>query len=103
MVFYHTASAMAYGRRPKFVRAKHLATAEGENCTYGPTLCNAKLETPKPVYYHTKQLSKQVCKITQPLDFQSQFSTSKIIRIFLNFFFIEEYQFKSTFFALDIF
>jgi hypothetical protein len=31
-VFYHTASATAYGRRPKFVRA------EGENCAYGPTL-----------------------------------------------------------------
>ena len=36
--FYPTASATAYGRRPKFVRAKHSATAEGENCTYGPTL-----------------------------------------------------------------
>ena len=32
--FYST----AYGRRPKFVRAEHTATAEGENCTYGPTL-----------------------------------------------------------------
>ena len=29
----------------------------------------------------------------------SQFSISKIIRIFLNFFFIEEYQFRSTFFC----
>ena len=28
---------------------------------------------------------------------------SKIIRIFLNFFFIEEYQFKSSFFVIDIF
>ena len=36
--FIPTASATAYGRRPKFFRAKHLATAEGENCTYGPTL-----------------------------------------------------------------
>ena len=36
--FYPTASATAYGQRPKFVRAKHSATAEGENCTYGPTL-----------------------------------------------------------------
>ena len=26
------------------------------------------------------------CKITKPLDFQSQFSISKIVRIFLNFF-----------------
>ena len=38
--FYPTASATAYGRRPKFVRAEHSATAEGENCAYGPTLCN---------------------------------------------------------------
>ena len=37
-VFYPTASATAYGRRPKFVRAEHSATAEGENCAYGPTL-----------------------------------------------------------------
>ena len=36
--FYPTASATAYCQRPKFVRAKHLATAEGENCAYGPTL-----------------------------------------------------------------
>ena len=36
--FQPTASATVYGRRPKFFRAKHSATAEGENCTYGPTL-----------------------------------------------------------------
>ena len=36
--FHPTASATAYGRRPKFVRAKHSAMAEGENCPYGPTL-----------------------------------------------------------------
>ena len=36
-------------------------------------------------------------------DFQSQFSMSKIIRIFLNFFFIEEYQYRGMFFVLDIF
>ena len=32
------ASATVYGRRPKFFMAEHSATAEGENCTYGPTL-----------------------------------------------------------------
>ena len=36
--FYPTASATAYGQRPNFVRAEHSATAEGENCAYGPTL-----------------------------------------------------------------
>jgi hypothetical protein len=36
--FYPTASATAYGQRPKFVKAKHSATAEGENSAYGPTL-----------------------------------------------------------------
>jgi hypothetical protein len=41
--FYPTASATAYGRKPKFVRAEHSAKAEGENCPYGPTL--AKLHT----------------------------------------------------------
>ena len=38
MFFYPTASATAYSQRPKFVRAKHSATAEGENWAYGPTL-----------------------------------------------------------------
>ena len=36
--FDPTASATAYGQRPKFAMAKHSATAKGENCTYGPTL-----------------------------------------------------------------
>ena len=36
--FYPTASDTVYGRRPKFFRAEHSATAEGENCAYGPTL-----------------------------------------------------------------
>ena len=36
--FYPTASATAYDQRPKFVRAEHSATTEGENCAYGPTL-----------------------------------------------------------------
>ena len=36
--FNPTDSATVYGRRPKFFRAKYLATAEGENCAYGPTL-----------------------------------------------------------------
>ena len=43
------------------------------------------------------------CQKVPKFDFQSQFSMSKIIRIFLNFFFIEEYQFMSTFFVIDIF
>ena len=38
MFFYPTASATAYGQRPKIVKAEHSATAEGENCAYGPTL-----------------------------------------------------------------
>jgi hypothetical protein len=36
-------------------------------------------------------------------DFQTQFSMSKIIQIFLNYFFIEECQFRSTFFVIDVF
>ena len=43
------------------------------------------------------------CQKVPKFDFQSQFSTSKIIGIFLIFFFIEEYQFRSTFFVIDIF
>ena len=36
-------------------------------------------------------------------DFQSQFSTSKNLEIFLIFCFIKKYQFRSTFFVIDIF
>ena len=36
--FYPTASATVYGQRPKFFLAEHWATAEDENCAYGPTL-----------------------------------------------------------------
>ena len=36
-------------------------------------------------------------------DFQSQFAVSKIIRIFLNFIFIEEYQFRSNSMLLTFF
>ena len=36
--FYPVYLPTAYGQRPKFVRAKHSATADGENCAYGPTL-----------------------------------------------------------------
>ena len=38
-----TASATVYGRRPKFFRAEHSATDEGEKCSYGPTLINKHL------------------------------------------------------------
>ena len=36
-------------------------------------------------------------------DFQGQFSMSKIIGIFLNFFFIEEYELRGTFVVIDVF
>jgi hypothetical protein len=44
----------------------------------------------------------EVSKVPK-FDFQSQFSMSKIIGIFLNFFFIEEYELRSTFVVIDIF
>ena len=43
--FDPTASATAYGQRPKFFWAEHSATAEGENCAYGPTLLNWLIDT----------------------------------------------------------
>ena len=39
------------------------------------------------------------CQKVPKFDFQSQFSMSKFIRIFLKFLFIEKYQFRSTFFC----
>ena len=63
-----------------------------------------KLERVLPKNQHTQRkllnlknwVNGEVSKVPK-FDFQSQFSMSKIIRIFLNFFFIEEYQFKSYF------
>ena len=43
------------------------------------------------------------CQKVPKFDSQSQFSMSKIIRIFLIFSFIEEYQLRYTFFVFDIF
>ena len=43
------------------------------------------------------------CQKLQYSDFQSQFSMSKIIQIFLNFVFIEKYHFRSTFFVIHTF
>ena len=57
---------------------------------------------PKKVFKSCNQLSKS-CQKLQNSDFQSQLSMSKIIRIFLIFFFIKEYQFRGMFFAVDIF
>ena len=44
-----------------------------------------------------------VCQKVEILDFQSEFSMSKIIQIFLKKNFIEEYQFRRTFFVKSIF
>ena len=44
-----------------------------------------------------------VCQKVPILDFQSEFSVSKIIRIFPKKKFIEEYQFRRTFFVKSIF
>ena len=55
-IFYPTASATVYGRRPKFFRAEHSATAEGENCAYGPTL--AKWDVCKMDYRWSATLSQ---------------------------------------------
>ena len=43
------------------------------------------------------------CQKEPKFDFQSQFSMSKIIRIFLISFFIEEYQFRGMIFVIDFF
>ena len=58
--FNPTALATAYGRRPQFVRAEHSATAEGENCAYGPTLRQYlhRLQ-PNALYCMEKQRKKQ--------------------------------------------
>ena len=69
-----------------------------------------KIKRYLPMNQHTQRkllnfenwVNREVLKVPK-FDFQSQFSMSKIIQIFLNFFFIEEYKFRSTFFVIDIF
>ena len=43
------------------------------------------------------------CQKGPKFDFQSQFSMSWVIGIFLNYFFIKDYQFRNTFFVFDTF
>ena len=50
-----------------------------------------KINIPKGNYWILRIGVMGRCQKMPKFDFQSQFSTSKIIRIFLNFFFIEEY------------
>ena len=58
----------------------------------------------KIALFHKKNFRSKSSDRKMPIsDFPSQFSTSKIIGIFLNFFFIEEYQFRGMFFVIDIF
>ena len=59
--FDPTASAMAYGQRPKFVRAKHSATAEGTNCAYGPTLLYSLCHVTLPVDFLLTPLTPCSC------------------------------------------
>ena len=88
MVFHPTASATAYGQRPKFFRAEHSATAEGENSAYGPTLLLSYVVTVKSkvkilqnfvafseymnftkkqlVYYYFKTLSQETPQLELP-------------------------------------
>ena len=57
----------------------------------------------KIALFHKKKIRSKSSDQKMPIsDFQSQFSTSKIIRIFVNFFFIEEYQFRGMFFVNEI-
>ena len=42
------------------------------------------------------------CQKSQNSEFQSQLFMSKVIQTFLNFFFIEEYDFRGTLFVIDI-
>ena len=66
--------------------------------------CLPKKSTyPKGTFWNLRIGVMGRCQKVPKFDFQSQFSMSKIIRIFLNFFCIEEYQFRSTFFVIDIF
>ena len=59
--FDPTASATVYGRRPKFFRAEHSATAEGENWAYGPTLPLS--EGPLGFFYHIELKSSNLLLI----------------------------------------
>ena len=62
-----------------------------------------KINIPKDDHWILRIGVTGSCQEVTKFDFQSQFSMSKIIRIFLIFFFIEEYQFRGTFFVIDIF
>ena len=57
----------------------------------------------KACHHQTYQNSKISWQKMPISDFQSEFSMSKIIRIFIIFFFIDEYQFRGTYIVIGIF
>ena len=69
--FYPTASATAYGQRPKFFRAEHSATAEGENCAYGPTLSNLHTSMTVSVNINMSKVSDKPIGICNQTPFDS--------------------------------
>ena len=86
------------------------------SCHYGNTGCQVfkqgvqkwkdfclKINIPKGSYWILRIGVMGKCQKVPKFDFQSQFSMSKIIQIFVNFIFVEEYKFRSTIFVIAIF
>ena len=71
--------------------------------TFGNPLIQAILPNDELHLHQMPCLASWPCQKVPKLDFQNEFSTSKIIQIFLQKIFIEEYQFKRTFFVKSIF
>ena len=98
---------MENGKFSVFHTSRQFKRSRAENCQPGNSLFKGFLAQG---FFFLQEIvrvkvgGKNHFYATKPIsDNQSQFSMSKIIRIFLNFFFIEEYQFRGMFFVIDIF
>ena len=78
--FDPTALAMAYGQRPKFIRAEHSATAECENCAYSPTLQGITLEHVNDDLRNKNRQDKTMKKVRLVLKFIYSQKVTKILR-----------------------
>ena len=70
---------------------------------FWPRINCSQMKLPDDESQNSLQFIVTVLKKVPIYDFQSEFSMSKIIPIFLKLNFIEEYQFRHTFFVKSIF
>ena len=64
---FYVFSSYGFGRRLMFARVEQSATAEGENCAYGPTLQGIPQKVLQKFLYFSQWSFKATNKIEKPI------------------------------------